>query len=226
MKELSVFIDESGDFGDYDDKSPYYVISLVFHDQSIDITNNIRELDRALADIGQEGCYIHTGPIIRREVPFKYMNREERNRVLRRLVTFSRKVEYSHKSFCVNKRDFGGGTLLASRLTLNMEAFFREHLEYFSAYDLIKIYYDNGQSEVANIIKTVFSEFTSNVEVKDDVVPVDYKMFQVADLVCSAKVMELKMEEHRLSRSELKFFGSERDLRKNLIKPVNAKEKK
>ena len=26
MKELSVFIDESGDFGEYDDQAPYYII--------------------------------------------------------------------------------------------------------------------------------------------------------------------------------------------------------
>ena len=28
MKELSVFIDESGDFGEYDDQTPYYIISI------------------------------------------------------------------------------------------------------------------------------------------------------------------------------------------------------
>ena len=35
MKELSVFIDESGSFGEYDRQSPYYIIAMVFHDQSI-----------------------------------------------------------------------------------------------------------------------------------------------------------------------------------------------
>ena len=37
MKEkvLSVFIDESGDFGDYDFHSPYYYVAMVLHDQSI-----------------------------------------------------------------------------------------------------------------------------------------------------------------------------------------------
>ena len=28
MKELSVFIDESGDFGEYDDQAPYYIITM------------------------------------------------------------------------------------------------------------------------------------------------------------------------------------------------------
>ena len=34
MKELSIFIDESGDFGDYDYRSPYYIIAMVFHEQA------------------------------------------------------------------------------------------------------------------------------------------------------------------------------------------------
>ena len=35
MSELSVFIDESGDFGSYEHHAPYYIITLVFHDQMV-----------------------------------------------------------------------------------------------------------------------------------------------------------------------------------------------
>ena len=31
LKELSIFIDESGDFGEYCFHSPYYIITMVFH---------------------------------------------------------------------------------------------------------------------------------------------------------------------------------------------------
>ena len=44
MKELSIFVDESGDFGDfgeYAQHAPYYIITMVFHDQSNDISQNI-----------------------------------------------------------------------------------------------------------------------------------------------------------------------------------------
>jgi len=34
VKELSVFIDESGDYGEYEYHSPYYIISMAFHDQA------------------------------------------------------------------------------------------------------------------------------------------------------------------------------------------------
>ena len=37
LRELSVFIDESGDFGDYCFHSPYYIIAMIFHNQSTDI---------------------------------------------------------------------------------------------------------------------------------------------------------------------------------------------
>ncbi len=33
MKELSVFIDESGDFGDITERPAYYLVTLLFHDQ-------------------------------------------------------------------------------------------------------------------------------------------------------------------------------------------------
>ena len=42
---LSVFIDESGDFGRYQHHSPFYIVSMVLHEQSNDITENIDILD-------------------------------------------------------------------------------------------------------------------------------------------------------------------------------------
>lgn len=43
-KILSVFIDESGDFGFIKGASKYYLITLVFHNQSIDINPNIEKI--------------------------------------------------------------------------------------------------------------------------------------------------------------------------------------
>lgn len=37
MKELSIFVDESGHFDMTSKTSPYYLVSFVFHDQSLDI---------------------------------------------------------------------------------------------------------------------------------------------------------------------------------------------
>lgn len=49
MKELSIFIDESGDFGEYNRLSPYYVVSMVFHDQENSIRDSLESLEQELS---------------------------------------------------------------------------------------------------------------------------------------------------------------------------------
>ena len=40
---LSIFIDESGDFGELKERPAYYLVTLVFHDQSRDISDNVKK---------------------------------------------------------------------------------------------------------------------------------------------------------------------------------------
>ena len=47
---------------------------------------------------------------------------------------------------------------------------------------------------------------------------------QVADLICTLKLTELKMLNHLLFKSEKYFFGDERTLKKNYLKPLTKKE--
>ena len=47
---------------------------------------------------------------------------------------------------------------------------------------------------------------------------------QVADLICTLKLTELKMLNHLLFKSEKYFFGDERTLKKNNLKPLTKKE--
>ena len=122
MKELSIFIDESGDFGEYDYHSPYYIIAIVMHSQNIDISNDLSHLENELTQLGFPRHCVHAGPIIRQEA--------------------------------------------------------------------------------------------------------EYRLFQVADLVCTLKLIELKMSAHQLSKSEKKFFIDERTLKKNYLKPLATKQLK
>lgn len=39
IKELSLFVDESGDWGEYDYHAPYYIVSFIAHNQVDDIDN-------------------------------------------------------------------------------------------------------------------------------------------------------------------------------------------
>lgn len=68
---LSVFIDESGDFGSYEHHAPFYIVSMILHEQSKDINDNIAALDLHIHNLGYDQHVIHVGPLIRREQVYR-----------------------------------------------------------------------------------------------------------------------------------------------------------
>jgi len=67
MKELSVFVDESGAFGPYEIHSQFYIVTLVLHDQAVDITANLRCQREEIVLRGIQESAFHAGPLIRRD---------------------------------------------------------------------------------------------------------------------------------------------------------------
>ena len=223
MKELSIFIDESGDFGEYDYHSPYYIISLVMHNQNFDISADLSHLETELTQLGYPKHCVHAGPIIRQEAEYRYINLEERQRILKYMMTFLRKLNINCHCVYIEKKHLDDDVAVAAHLSKQIAQFIRQHYEYFLSFDKIKIYYDNGQIEVNKILASVFHALLDNVEFRK-VLPAEYRLFQVADLVCTLKLLELKSNSHQLSKSEKKFFLDERTLKKNYLKPLTAKQ--
>lgn len=88
MSILSVFIDESGDFGSYDSKCPYYIFSLVFHDQDFDVKNESEKFKNELKSPGFKKPYFHAGPILRKENEYKFYTKEIRIKSFYKMVRF------------------------------------------------------------------------------------------------------------------------------------------
>ena len=104
LKELSVFIDESGDFGDYSFHSPYYIITMVLHNQNDDINEKISHLDTELSYLGLNNLCIHTGPIIRKEEIYKNLDIIERRQIFNKMMAFIRSVNIKYKCFYIEKK--------------------------------------------------------------------------------------------------------------------------
>ena len=95
-KILSVFIDESGDFGPYESHAPYYLVSMILHNQSTDISENIKLFDSHLLNLGYQNHAIHTGPLIRRESVYSNDLVEDRKRLFNALFNFARKLDFQY----------------------------------------------------------------------------------------------------------------------------------
>ena len=73
-RTLSVFVDESGNFRFPDSESRFYIVGMVFHDQSVDISREIAVLERSDTEIGLQGHCFHAGPLIRREKNYSMLS--------------------------------------------------------------------------------------------------------------------------------------------------------
>lgn len=226
MKELSIFIDESGDFGRYDPTSPYYLFSLVFHEQQNDISAELESLEAQLSIAGFKRHCIHAGPIIRSEGEYRFLDIKERQKILMKLMVFIRKANLKYSVIFAEKKHIDDTVLLSAELSKKLGAFLRNHLEWFNKFDSIKIYYDNGQTRLTHLIVSCFSTILGDVVNFKKVQPIDYRLFQVADLICTLMLTQKKLEVGNWSRSEKNFFGNPKIFKNKYIDTLKSRELK
>lgn len=221
-KILSIFIDESGDFGPYAHHAPFYLVSMILHEQDQDIHSAIANLDANMQNLGYPSHAVHIGPLIRRESTYRDDLMEDRKRLFHALFHFARTLPFSYICAKVRKNTCADVIGLTAKLTKSIAAVLREHATYFEGFDKIIVYYDNGQVELTKILTTLFYTLFSRVEFRK-VKPAEYKLFQVADLICTLELLAEKAASGSFSHSEAEFFHSARDFKKNYYKPIAKK---
>jgi hypothetical protein len=216
VPDLSIFADESGDFGDVGG-SDYYVLVLVLHDQSRDITAALDRLNAELRLAGLNPDHaIHSGAAIRGEDEYRGEPVEQRLREFTRLFTFAQKIPATYQSFRFRKREHPDRLRLKGAISRSLSVFLRDNAAYFLGFDRVTVYYDNGQAEITDVLNTLLNAFFFDVDFRR-VSPASYRLFQVADLYATLELLQAKSEDHRLSRSDLYFFESRRALHKDYL---------
>ena len=156
MKELSVFVDESGDFGVYQKHSPYYIVSMVFHNQSNDISEELSRLDSEFKLLGYNNPMVHTRPLIRHEDEYFNMSPNERRAILTKLFYFAKRCNVKYKSFVYEKRKFANEFELQSKIARDIAGLIFNNQSFFYSFDKVILYYDNGQHELTKALNIVF----------------------------------------------------------------------
>lgn len=223
MKELSIFIDESGDLGEYQYHSPYYIISFVFHKQDDKISSLVKKLEEKLSFIGDGKDWVHVGPLVRREEDYKGMSLYDRRKILKTFTTFVKKCPIKYKSFYVEKKYLSNELDLIKNLSKQISRFLNDNQQYFNTFEDVKIYYDNGQTEITKMLKGLFNTLFSHVVFRK-VIPTQYKLFQVADLICYLKLLSIKVKNKTLSTNEIVFFGKKQNIKNYYLKELKRLE--
>ena len=208
-----------------DPVAPYYLLCMVFHDQDIDVSCEIERLECSLQAMGlaREHC-VHAGPLIRREQEYSMMPREKRRGIFQRMLVFFRRADISYVCFKINKRNNSRRDAIHDSLLRQIVEFLFRHSPQFDAYDRLKVYYDNGQAQVKELLKEAFAIYSAKTEFVPSVSPSKYRLFQAADLVCTLVLVRAKLEDSGvMSESENSFFGGVKAFRKGYLKPIERK---
>lgn len=147
MRELSVFIDESGDIGT---GSEYYLLTLVFHNQSDDIDSWLSSYEQACTASNLPKDTFHFTPVLRGHAPFDSMGYSTRKRLLSRFRYFVERLPFKYVCLSYEKRRFSNTADLQAKMQRDIERLIRDNLVFFQEFDVVKVYYDNGQSIVGH----------------------------------------------------------------------------
>lgn len=206
-KELSIFIDESGDFGDYEHHCPFYLVTFVFHDQTQDISNSIKLLSSAISYLNIPNDYVHAGPIIRQEDDYYFLNLDTRRKAINLVINFIRTSPILYHTFFVDR------TIATDEFKINVELcrqiknFIDDNFEKFLQYSSVKVYYDNGQKQLTRILASVLPiTICREVSFKKIDPPSSYKLFQVADIITTLELTKEKIKRNSISKYEQIFF--------------------
>ena len=198
---------------------------MVFHNQSININENISKLEESVRVSGFNVEYIHTGPVIRREDVFANYSIDERRKLIYKMLNFYNNCEIFHDTVIINRKEATDKLTLSGKLAKGITEMIRRHIEYFNQFDKVIVYYDNGQIELSSILNAVLTVLFGDVEFRK-AEPQKYRLLQVADFICSMELLKIKRDEKRLSKSEEKFFYKPQELKKVFLKSIDKKKLK
>ncbi len=224
MSGIEVFIDESGDFGPYQEHCQYYFVTMVFHDSAKPLYAKIFDLEYRLAVLGLENHCLHSSPAIRGEDEYYGVDLVVRRKAVSSLMAFIQNAGFRYKCFSAKKAIGKSGIDLLSELREQINSFVTANYNKLASYSCITVAYDRGQKQISQLISDTLETRFQNVRVTK-ILPIHSRLSQVADLVCTIRRIESRLiESGTLARSESFFFGGIKNFKKNWLKSIKKSE--
>lgn len=218
MREISLFVDESGESGT---ESKYYLLTLVLHEQDSGIDGQIKLYERALHDKGLPDIPLHTSPLLNGHDDYEGIDIQDRKRLLQSFFTMLQHMPIKYHTFAYKKNDFYNDGELIAKMRRDVVNLVFDNLEYLQGFDMVKVYYDDGQYVVTRSLHDAIEyALAANAVMYRDGSPRDYRLAQAADLICALELTALKYEAKEQTKTDDRFFGAFGSFKKNYLKKI------
>ncbi len=220
MKRLNIFVDETGEFGFGNGASELYGVSFTFHEQNDDIMPELNKLNDRLERIGYTDM-IHMADLIMKRGDYSRFSIDKRKSIFNSIYQFSRRVHVKYKTIIIDKKYTDNSRILRQKLSIEINNMVKEHEKYFSKFDSIVMYYDNGQEVLGTILDAIFSRYES-FEHRVEFDHKEKRLFQVSDMLTYIDKYDYKYKNKMSFTKSEKYFFNLDEIRK-ILKELNKK---
>ncbi len=221
MRELFIFVDESGDIGGC---SAFYLVALVFHDQDKNFSEGVEKYVHSLSDSGLDAIPFHFAPVMRGHDQYEAMTLDARKSYFSHFRIFAERAPYHYHVLFYEKSQFPSVYKLAERIERDLEGFINSKLGFFQSFDHVIIYYDNGQPIVKHAVhQAIRNCLSKHAAIYRNARPSDYHLFQAADYVCGIELAALRYERHADNPTDRRYFGDKRSFTRNYLRRTREK---
>lgn len=218
---LNLHIDETGN---QDLSEGLYLVAVVLHDHSADITESIEEYERRLAIAGLDDIPFHGKDLLHGNDRYRAVSPGDRKRLLTQFARLVRRLPFEYFTLRYTFSDTHNRNELESRIRRDLAALVYDHLAFFQGFDTISVYYDNGQGAVSVALHDALDYvLAKNVA---DFRDADYearRFLQVADYVCTIERASISYDAGCPSKTQERFFGTRRSFNQSYMKQLARK---
>ena len=221
MRELSIFVDESGSDGLSD---RHYLLTVVMHDQSENIANSIAAYEGALRAKGLPDIPFHASPLMNGKDQYSGLDLRTRKMMLGSFRVFFRHMPVKYHTFAYATKQFASLDKLAGAMRRDIVNFLFDNLAELQSYDMVKVYYDNGQDIVKQALdQSIGFVLSKGVVERRKTSMTDYRLGQAADYLCTIELAAVKYAAKEDGETYNKFFGGIGTFKKNWLKQARRK---
>ena len=129
-----------------------------------------------------------------------------------------------YRTFAYATKQFVSLDKLAGTMRRDLVNFLFDNLTDLQVYDVVKVYYDNGQHSIADSLHLAIEyALSKDAVISRSTQPSGYRLSQVADYICTMELAAIKYAEHMATATDEKFFGKWSDFKKGILKEVRKK---
>ncbi len=220
-KRLNLHIDESGN---QDLSEGRYLVAVVMHRHSEKVEGVINRYETRLAAAKLPDIPFHGKDLLHGNKDYAAVSPGDRKRLLTQFARLVRELPISFFTLRYDAATVHDKSELEARIRRDLASLVFDNLTFFQAFDVISVYYDNGQGAVSAALHDALDfVLAKNVA---DYRDADYdarRLLQAADYVCMVERIAEDYDAGRQSNTHERFFGNRRNFMQSFKKQLERK---